>query len=461
MGKDMITTITPTGAIGHEPFHEASFFRGLEENPNLDFIGADAGSGDIGPYYLGADAEMNPASWTEHDLELLLVAARERNIPLIIGSAGGTGTRRGVDDYVSTVKELARVHGLAPFQLARIYSDVSLDFLRDNLEDPPIESLTGGRPLSEEVLRKTSRVVGMMGVAPYIEALDRGADVIIAGRSCDDAIFACFGIRQGFPKGLSYHMGKVLECASLVGSPSMSKESVIGRLTEEFVEIEPMHPEQRCTPESVAGHALYERSHPYFQDAPGGTLDTRAAVYEQISDRSTRFTGSEFVQDERYRIKLEGAAFVGYRSLAIGALRDPLAIERLDEITDRVRKEVRDRVGQLNEGADYVLLFHAYGKNAVMGDREHHTGRLHEIGLVVETIGESQAIADEVTRLAFYRLLFPTFTGQKATAGGLAMIADEILQGTPKYRWTVDHLLDVAEPLELFPISVETVSGKE
>jgi hypothetical protein len=49
-----------------------------------------------------------------------------------------------------------------------------------------------------------------------------GADVVIAGRSCDDAICASLPLRAGFPKGLCYHFGKTLECSLLVGTPSLA-----------------------------------------------------------------------------------------------------------------------------------------------------------------------------------------------------------------------------------------------
>jgi hypothetical protein len=113
-----MTTMSATGALGHEPIHRDSFLEGIKRP--LDFIGADAGSGDSAPFFLGADEPMNPYEWEEHDLELLLCAARERRIPMIIGSAGGAGTNRGVDDYVAILRTLAERHRLDPFRVAKI-----------------------------------------------------------------------------------------------------------------------------------------------------------------------------------------------------------------------------------------------------------------------------------------------------------------------------------------------------
>ncbi len=454
-----MTTLSATGALGHEPIHAASFHEGVKRH--LDFIGADAGSGDSGPYFLGADAPLNPEEWERHDLSLLLRAARERKIPMIIGSAGGCGSNRGVNDYVRLIKEIAAEHRLAPFRLARIYSEVPLDYLRERLrQGRPIRPLGAKAPLTTADLDATSRVVAMMGIEPYLEVFARGADVVIAGRSCDDAIFASLPVKHGFPRGLAFHLGKTLECASLVGTPSMAKETIAGTITDEWVELTPMHPAQRCTPESVAGHSLYERAHPYRQAYPGGLLDTSETRYEQVAERTTRFSGSRWVPDAEYRLKLEGSGLVGYRTLTIGAVRDPIAIQSLDWVLEAIRARTREQHGQLTEGPgqDYQIVFHQYGKNGVMRDLEPvKTSAAHEICVVTEVIGRTQEIADLVARFTLYRLLFPTFTGQKATAGGIAMLRDEVLRGQPAYRWTVDHLLQVEDPLALFRIEHEEV----
>ncbi|MGH2559371.1 MAG: acyclic terpene utilization AtuA family protein [Thermomicrobiales bacterium] len=452
-----MTTLSATGALGHEPIHRDSYFEGIKRP--LDFIGADAGSGDSAPFFLGADEPMNPYEWEEHDLELLLCAARERRIPLIIGSAGGAGTNRGVDDYVEILRTLAKRHNLDPFRVAKIYAEAPIDCLRERVRNEEIQPLGALEPLTAEVLDQTDRVVAMMGIEPYLAAFDQGVDVVIAGRSCDDAIFASLPFRAGYPKALCFHLGKTLECASLVATPSMAKETIVGTITDDYVELEPMHPAQRCTPESVAGHSLYERVHPYTQAYPGGVLDTRETSYQQAGDRATRFRGSRFIEDPAYRVKLEGAGLVGYRALTIGAVRDPIAIQSLDWVLENVRERTCQQYGQLQAGIDYHLHFHQYGKNGVMRELEPiRETRSHEICIVTEVVARTQEIADLIARFTLYRLLFPTFAGQKATAGGIAMLRDEVLRGQPAYRWTVDHLLPVQNPLDLFRIDVEEIA---
>ena len=76
------------------------------------------------PMPLGSDTSTSPLAWQTHDLELMLLAARELGVPMIIGSAGDTGANSRVDLYVQIIKELAAKHRLAPFKLGYFYSEV-------------------------------------------------------------------------------------------------------------------------------------------------------------------------------------------------------------------------------------------------------------------------------------------------------------------------------------------------
>ena len=114
---------------------------------------------------------------------------------------------------------------------------------------------------------------------------------IIGGRSSDCAIFAAPAIRNGYPEALAYYFGKVLECASFCAEPYAGKESVMGEITMDDVKVTAMLPEQRCTVASVAAHAMYERTNPYYEYFLGGHIDMRDCLYEQFDERTTRVTG--------------------------------------------------------------------------------------------------------------------------------------------------------------------------
>src|SRR5690606_16418654 len=89
-----------------------------------DFILADSGSDDIGPVPLGTDTSTAPREWQYHDLEKMLLAARKLGVPMLIGSAGDTGSNSRVDMYVEMIRDIAKKHDLAPFQLGYFYSEV-------------------------------------------------------------------------------------------------------------------------------------------------------------------------------------------------------------------------------------------------------------------------------------------------------------------------------------------------
>ena len=179
---------------------------------------------------------------------------------------------------------------------------------------------------------------------PYIELLDLGADVIIGGRSSDCAIFAAPAIRRGFPEALAYFFGKVLECASFCAEPYGGKESVIGEITMEDVKVTAMLPEQRCTVASVAGHAMYERTNPFYEYFLGGHIDMRECLYEQYDERTTRVTGPHYVPAPM-RVKLEGAGKIGERYVGIVGVRDPYTIAHIDDVIAWARQQVRERFG--------------------------------------------------------------------------------------------------------------------
>ncbi len=114
--------VNPNGHLGFAPIKPGSFAIGLESSP--DMLCANSGSCDCGPGPLGADSTASPRNWQTHDLELMLRGSRRLGKPMIIGSAGDTGTRSRVDMYVEIIKELAIRHGLPRFKLGYFYSDV-------------------------------------------------------------------------------------------------------------------------------------------------------------------------------------------------------------------------------------------------------------------------------------------------------------------------------------------------
>jgi hypothetical protein len=199
--------VCPNGHLGFAPIKTGSFRIGCNCKPDL--ICADSGSCDVGPVPLGSDTSSSPLQWQVEDLEEMLLASRRLGVPMIVGSAGDTGTNSRVDLFVGIIRDLARKHGLARFRVGYFYSEVSADELRRRIVAADvITGLDGRPPLDLATLDATERVVAVAGIHPYIKLLEEGADVIIGGRSSDCAIFAAPAIREGFPEGLAYFYGK-------------------------------------------------------------------------------------------------------------------------------------------------------------------------------------------------------------------------------------------------------------
>jgi hypothetical protein len=133
--------ICPNGHLGFAPLRTASFEIGVAAGP--DYIAADSGSDDVGPVPLGSDTSTSPEAWQRHDLEHMLLASRRLGVPMIIGSAGDTGTNSRVDLYVNIIRELAHKHGLKRFRIGYFHSEVPTSLLREKLgagETIPISS---------------------------------------------------------------------------------------------------------------------------------------------------------------------------------------------------------------------------------------------------------------------------------------------------------------------------------
>ncbi|MBI3054629.1 MAG: acyclic terpene utilization AtuA family protein [Betaproteobacteria bacterium] len=438
--------ICPNGHLGFAPLRTASFQLGVAAGPH--YIAADSGSDDVGPVPLGADICTSPESWQRHDLEQMLLAARKLGVPMIIGSSGDTGSNSRVDLYVRIIRDLAAKHGLKKFRLGYFYSEVAPEYLRAKIRaGEKVLGLDGRPELAESELDATQRIVAMAGVHPFIALLRQGADVIIGGRSSDAAIFAAPAIHHGFPDDLSYYLGKVLECASFCAEPYGGKETVLGEITQHDVKVTAMHPPQRCTVASVAGHAMYERSNPYQEFVAGGMLDMPHCRYEQFDERTTRITGPRFVPADVTRVKLEGSGKVGERYVGLCGIRDPYTIANVDRVIEWARNQVRERFGS----AGYELHYTVYGRDGVMGELEPLRDKPgHELCVLVQGVAPSSEMAEEVAMIGLRQMFYARLPDVKGTAGSVAFPLDEVLRASPAYRWTLNHTVAVSDPMELF-----------
>jgi hypothetical protein len=180
--------------------------------------------------------------------------------------------------------------------------------------------------------------------------------------------------------------------------------------------------------------------------------------YEQAGPKTTRATGAVFVPSAACRVKLEGAGLVGERRLAVVGIRDPHTIALIDKAIEWAKGKLAERFGPA--GAAYQIFYHLYGRNAVMRDLDPAPAMApHELGIVVEAVHRDARKAEEICALATRNLFYARLPETKGTAGAAALMSDEILVGEAGYEWTLNHTIEVGDPMELFRSRLFTVEA--
>lgn len=440
--------LSPTAILGYG-FPLASFQAGLDRDPHV--IAVDAGSTDPGPFYLGSGESFTQRSAVKRDMRYLIDEALKRKIPLIIGTAGGSGAKPHVEWNLAIVEEILAELKLTA-EIGVIYSDIDRSFLLEELKRGRVKPLGPVADLTEEDLMASTNLVAQMGLEPIIAAIEAGAEIILAGRAYDPTVFAAMPVMKGYDMALALHMGKILECAAIAANPGSGSDCLMGTIYQDSFILEALNPERECTRLSVAAHTLYEKSNPYSLPGPGGALDLHETTFEQLPGGRVRVAGTKFVPTDGYFLKLEGASLIGYRTISISGVRDPIMIAQIDDVIEKVKARVTDNFQELK---DYQLHVHCYGKNGVMGELEPHPEPGHELGLVIEAVAPTQEIADTICSFARSTMLHYGYPGRKATAGNLAFpYSPSDVSAGAVYKFSVYHLLEVDDPASLFPVKM-------
>lgn len=454
MAAQELRIVSINGCLGYG-YQESSLENGIKTQPHL--VGGDAGSTDPGPYYLGSGISLVKDEQIRRDLAPALLKSRAANVPLVIGSAGMGGGEPNLQTVRRILIDIAREAGIH-FKLATIHSEIDRKAIAKSLRDGQITPMPDAPALTEEAVLGSERVVGQMGTEPFAHALEQGADVVLAGRSCDTAIYAALPIARGFDPGLSLHMAKIMECGAQCALPLAPNDSLLGIIRKDHFEIRPLADSRVCSPESVAAHTMYEQNNPLILYEPEGEVDMSNAWFEQVDRQTVRVGGSRFMPTRRLRIKLEGARRVGFRAFTIAGIRDQNIIANLDVIQASVTRTVQSLLEGVDD-ASYKLGFRYYGRDAVLGpmEPERHIAP-REVGAMIEVVADTQKLADYVLSLARSSFLHCPFDGRKTTAGNLAFAASpsDVSAGAI-YEFSVYHLMDVDDQLKLFPMDWENV----
>jgi hypothetical protein len=452
--KKQLKILSPCGILGYG-FPVKSFMRGMEDKPNAVVV--DAGSTDAGPHKLGAGVAIVSRLACKKDLSLLIRESRKAEIPLIIGSAGGSGAKVHIEWTMEIIYEILREEDIK-CKLAIIWADIPKEKIKEAIKENKIEVMSSNIPvLTEKTVDDTNSIVAQMGVEPIVEALSNKADIIVCGRAYDPAPFAAVGIYHGFDEALSYHLGKILECGALCAEPGTTKDCIMAVLNEDSFEVYSTNEARKCTPISVAAHTFYEKDHPYILKGPGFILNLEQCSFEAVNDKRVRVTGSRIEKTPVYKIKLEGARKKLYRTFVIAGIRDPILIAKLEEVEALVVKSVQEYYSEIPI-EDYTINFFNYGKDAVMGNLEPSKETSHEIGVLFEVLAKTQSQASAICSSVRSTFMHYGYEGRKSTSGNLAFpYAPSDVEFGPVYEFSVYHLMEVSDGSEMFPIEYREV----
>ncbi|MDR2397402.1 MAG: DUF1446 domain-containing protein [Spirochaetaceae bacterium] len=450
--KEEFRILSATAILGYG-FPTASFEAGMARKPHL--IAVDGGSTDPGPYYLGAGVSFTNRGAVKRDLELMLKAGVANHIPVVIGTAGGSGGDPHLAWCQEIIQEIAQENHLH-FKMAVIHAELGQEAVLEAFRKGAISPLAPAPELNEADIKASTHIVAQMGLEPFLAALDEDVDVILAGRTYDPVCFAALPIQQGYDRALSLHLGKILECASICATPGSGSDCMFGYIGEDYFRVEPLNPIRRCTTLSVAAHTLYEKTNPYILPGPGGYLDLHECRFEQETESIVRVQGTRFIPGTvgggtANTVKLEGAKPIGFRTISIAGCRDPIMIAKIDTIIKGVEERVADNFrGTLEH---YQLRFNLYGRDGVMANLEPKMSLegVHELGIIIEAVAQSQEQADTICSFARSTMLHYGYEGRRSTAGNLAFpYSPSDFHAGEVYVFSLYHLLDTPDPARLF-----------
>jgi len=445
-----LRVLAASGQLGYG-IPEAALAEGLKRQPH--FIGCDMGSVDPGPYYLGSGQLATSDAITRDDLGKVLRGARSIKVPLLLGTAGTAGATPHLETTLNMVREIARAEGLH-FRLASIRADMPRDVLKAAVRAKRVRALGAIAALNEQEIDGAAHIVGQMGIEAFQRALEAGADVVIAGRACDTAVFAAIPAALGYPLGLAMHMAKIIECCSICTTPG-GRDALLGTLEGDSFTVDSMNPLRHATPMSVAAHSLYEQGDPYQVHEPEGTLHTDTARYEAVDEHRCRISGARWEPARQFTVKIEGATRVGERAVLLAGCGDPRAIAAMPEILVNVEKTVRELVAESVSGP-FEIFPKVYGIDGVTHWPAAVPTPPREAFVMVEVIAASMADAKSVATVFKQYLLHNGFPGRISTGGNLAFpfTPPEVLAGTA-YRFSAYHVVEVDELAPLFPLQIE------
>jgi hypothetical protein len=441
-----VNLVVPTGALGSgvcEEHVRAAFLAG-----QIDAIACDAGSTDSGPSYLASGKCKYSRESVKRDLAILMRAQAQFKVPLLIGSCGTSGSDAALDWTRDIALEIALEHGLHP-RIALLYSEQSALDLKHRAQAGRIAPLAPMTAVDIRDFETCDHIVGLMGPEPYMAALKAGADIVLGGRSTDAGVLAAVPLMHGLDPGDAWHAGKTAECGG-VCTVSPRDGGVLVCVDSTGFEIEPLNIDNRCTPESVSAHLLYENTDAFLLVEPGGALDSSVATYTAVNERRVRVSGARFIR-RPYTMKLEGATANGYQTIMLVGIQEPAVLQVIPRFLSQMHAVMVSRVCDTLrlEPATFDISLRPYGWNAVCGTEDLGRAPPREIGLLFVATAATQDLATQIAKVCNPVLFhMPLSLDAPMPSFAFPFSPAEVERGAV-YEFKLNHVVEVDDPLEL------------
>ncbi len=447
----MTRVLIPSGALGLD-YDKAALARGVGMKPDL--IAIDGGSTDSGPSYLGRGVSKYARASTKIEWKGLIEAARAAGCPLVIGTAGTCGTDSTVDWLLGITRECLAELGVTA-KIATLKCEQSPDHIAAAYDQGRVSALPAAPAIDPALIASCTHIVALAGAEQITQALNTGADIIIAGRTTDTAIIAALPIEKGQHAGAAWHGAKIGECGALCATNPQSGVLMVEFDTTGFT-VDPLAEGAKSTPHTVLAHMLYENSDPFILHEPGGHLDVTDASYTALDDTRVRVEGSEWHAARDYTVKLEGARITGYQTLLMATVRDRHYVENVRawvaDIHAKHAGKVEARLGLTTN--DYSCDLRLIGVDSTLGSLETRATLPDEVGVMCVVTAADQATANEIGKLMNpYLLHHPLTRDEEQPTFSFPFSPAEIDRG-PAYEFCLNHTLRLDDPMDVFRLEL-------
>ena len=338
-------------------------------------------------------------------LRSILPSCVERNIR-VVSNAGGVNLAGCRDAAIETARELG-LEGRV--RVGTVHGDDVLDRLPTLIEaGHELRNMDTGAPL-RDIIDRVRSANAYIGAAPLVALLQRGATVVIAGRSTDTALtYAPIAFEFGWsPDDLDRYAsgvvaGHLIECGAQVsgGNTMVDWETLpdpanVGHpIIDAHADgafLVTKHPGTggRITRQTVTEQLLYEIGDPRAYITPDCVADFTTIVLDETGPDAVRVSGVRG-GPRTGQLKVSIAYIDGWKSTGTLVYGWPDAVAKA-RAADRILRERLDRGGQSFDAIRTEFL----GWNSTHGPlTDRPEGEVGEVALRVSVRGDDREAVD-------------------------------------------------------------------